>query len=336
MSGTAAGGLRLAPGVVAPARAAWRAVAVLGLAGTVAGALPVAGLVMWAGAAPGDGTRETVAVAVVALGLLVAVPVLAVALRAARGAWPASPKAALAAVFAADTAAMAALAEVVPFRWGVLSCLLYAAPALLVSAAALLRSRRALVTAVAGFAVLLGLAVPLRALQEHVAAREWVRTTSVPSRSVAQVVRFPGMRQERYVWDGTTLTAMFTVPVGPSDAWLAAEAVRPGYADPCGPVLTAEGDASGTQNPPCVREAPGLWYRGSTDDAVGYVLQRSGVTITVTGGMWSGSDRSATAGAAAHRAALRRVVLAARTATDRELWSRARPAHPTLLGVLLL
>lgn len=308
----------------------------LGLAGAVAAVLPVAGVAMWAGAAADDRAREIEAVVVAVLGLPLAVPVLAVGLRVMRRAWPRRPKAALAAVFAVDAAAMFGLAQLLPFRWGVLSCLMYATPALLVSAAVLLRSRRAMATAVIGFAVLLALAVPVRTLQQHIAAREWARTTGVPSRTVAQVVDFPGMYQDRYVWDGKTLTAMFNFPIGLSDAWLAAETVRPGYADPCGPLLTAEGDASGTATPPCVREAPGLWYRGSADDAVGYVLQRSGMTLTVTGGVWYRTNRSATADAAADRAALRHIVLGARTATDHDLWTRSRPAHTTLLSALLL
>lgn len=307
----------------------------LGVAGALAASLPVTGVTLWARSAPADGSDRFAATAVAVLGLLVAVPVLAIGLRATRGAWPGQPKAALAAVFGLDAAAMLALSWLMPFRWGLLSCLLYAAPALLISAAALLRSRRTVVTAAAGLAVLFAVAVPIRGLQQHVAARAWQATTGVPTRSVAQVVHFPGMRQDLYVWDGEALTAMFSAPLGPSDAWLAAESVRPGYADPCGPVLTAEGDASGTQTPRCVRQAPGLWFRGSADDPVGYVLQRSGVTVTVSGGVWPSSGPAA-ADAAARRAALRRVVLAAHTASDRELWTRARPAHATVLTALLL
>ncbi|SEN79740.1 hypothetical protein SAMN05216267_1010103 [Actinacidiphila rubida] len=314
----------------------WRGVTLLGLAGTVAAALPVAGLSLWVGAGASDRTREIEAVAVAGVGLLLAVPVLAAGLRAMRRAWPGRPKAVLAAAFAADLAAMVALDRLLPFRWGLLSCLLYAAPALLVAAAVLLRSRRAVVTAAVGLAALLALAAPVRALQQQVAEREWVRTSGIPSRSLAQVVSFPGMRQDRYVWDGHTLTAMFSAPVGPSDAWLAAETVRPGHADPCGPVLTADGDGTRTETLDCVQEAPGLWYRGDPDDAVGYVLQRSGLTITVTGGVWPRTHRAATAQAADDRAALRRTVLAARTATTRDLWTRTRPTRPTLLSAVLL
>ena len=324
-----------APGGMSGRPAGWPDVALLGLAGAVAAALPVTGAALWAGARTGDGTR-IIAGGFVAVGLLVAVPVLAVGRRGARRAWPGQPHAATAVVFAVSAAAMLALAWLLPFRPGVLSCLLYAVPALLVSAAALLRSRKAVVTAVAGLAVLFVLTFPVRALQQRVAAREWARTTGVPSRTVAQVVHFPGTTQERYVWDGTTLTAMFDFADGPGDAWMAAETVRAGYGNPCGPVLTADGDAAGSERPPCVQEAPGLWYRGTEDEAVGYVLQRSGVTVTVTGGLSSGANLSATAEAAAQRAALRRIALAAHTATDAELWPRARPAHATLLSVLLL
>lgn len=318
------------------ASAGWRGVTLLGLAGVAAAALPVTGATMWAGTVTGDRAREIEAVGVAVLGLLLAVPLLASGLRGMRRAWPRRPKAALAAVFAADVAAMAALAWMLPFRWGLVSCLMYATPALLVAAVALQRSRAAVMTAAVGLAAVLALAVPVRAMQQHVAEREWARTTGVPSRAVAQVVSFPGMRQERYVWDGRTLTAMFTAPVGPSEAWLAAESVQPGSVDPCGPLLTADGDASGTETPPCVRESPRLWYRGTADNAVGYVLQRAGVTVTVTGGVWPSKSGSATAEAARDRAALRRVVLGAHTATDRDLWTRARPAHVTLLSALLL
>ncbi|TCN44523.1 hypothetical protein EV644_101341 [Kribbella orskensis] len=319
-----------------PGPARWSGVLWLGLAGAVAAALPVTGVVMWSERTPGDRVRAFEAAVVAVLGLLVAVPVLISRLRSVRESWPRHPKAALAAVFVADAAAMLVLTWVLPFRAGLLSCLLYCAPALLVSAAALLRSRTAVLMAAVGLAALFSLAAPLQVLQQHVATREWARATGLPSRSIAQVVTFPGMTQDPYSWDGRTLTAMFSLPVGPSNAWLGAETAQSGYVDPCGPVLIAEGDASRTATPPCVQEAPNLWYRGTRDDAEGYVLHRSGVTVIVTGGAWSRTNESDTAYAAERRAGLRRVVLGARTATDADLWTRSRLPHPTLLGLLLL
>ena len=198
-----------------PGPARWSGVLWLGLAGAVAAALPVTGVVMWSERIPGDRVRAFEAAVVAVLGLLVAVPVLIIRLRSVRESWPRHPKAALAAVFVADAAAMLVLTWVLPFRSGLLSCLLYCAPALLVSAAALLRSRTALLMAAIGLAALFALAAPLQVLQQHVATREWARATGLPSRSIAQVVTFPGMTQDPYRWDGRTLTAMFSLPVGP-------------------------------------------------------------------------------------------------------------------------
>ncbi|MGV9246482.1 hypothetical protein [Streptomyces sp. NPDC003710] len=307
----------------------------LGLAGAVASVLPVIGVNTWLGVSE-DGILLLVSRAVVVVGLLVAVPVMLLVLHEVRRSWPRYAKTVLACVLLADMGVMLLLTVVLPFRWGLLSCLMYCLPALFVACATILRSRASVQAAVAGLLLVYVLAIPVRELQQHVAAKEWLRATGIPSRAMAQVVTLPGMTQEPYTWDGKTLTAMFDLPMGPSQAWMGAERVTSGYVDPCGPLLEGAGDASETESPPCAQDRPGLWFRGTSDDVVGYVLQRDGVTISLTGGVWPRAGESDVEYAAKRRAALRQVILAAHPATDAELWSREGSTKPTLVGLLLL
>lgn len=307
----------------------------LGLTGAVVSVVPVFGVELWLD--DSDVPFGTLgAAAVVLAGLLVAVPLMLLAFRGVRRSWHQDMRPLLGRVLLADTVVMLLLARLLPFRWGVLSCLVYCLPALCVGWASIVRTRTAVLTAVVGLALVYAAGAPLRGLQEHVVARQWMRAEAIPSRALAQVVTLPGMTQKPYTWDGRRLTALFEVPAGPMAAWMGAEVVTLGSTDPCGPLLEAEGDTTGSATPPCVEDGPGLWFRGTPRDAVGYVLQRDGVTIALTGGVWAQGDESDAAYAARRRAALREVILAARTATDADLWSRVGSTPPTLMARLLL
>lgn len=185
------------------------------------------------------------AAAVVLVGLLVAVPLMLLAFHGVRRSWNRDMRPMLGRVLLADTVAMLLLARLLPFRWGVLSCLVYCLPALCVAWAAIVRTRTAVPAAAVAVVLVYALTVPVRGLQQHVVAEQWLRSAAVPSRTLAQVVTLPGMTQEHYAWDGTRLTALFEVPAGPGDAWMGAETVTLGSTDPCGPLLQAEGDATG-------------------------------------------------------------------------------------------
>jgi hypothetical protein len=265
------------------------------------------------------------AVVLVAVGLLVAAPPMLLAVHGVRRTWRRDLRPVLVPLLLADAAATLPLALLLPFRWGALSCLVYCLPALCVGWGALVRTRAAALAALCGLLAVYALTWPVRDLQQHVAAREWLKANGIPSRALAQVVELPGTEQEPYSWDGRTLTALFTVPVGETDAWVGVETVTPGSTDPCGPLPTGEGDALGESRAPCTAEGAGLWFRGTEREPVGYVLRRDGVTVTLTGGMASAGD------AAGQRAELRREILAAHPASDAELWSRVRfgPSTPT-------
>ncbi|WP_159011618.1 hypothetical protein [Streptomyces sp. NRRL F-5123] len=308
--------------------------AVLGLAGGLGAAVPVTGAMAALGRV-GDWPFGTFgALVVVTAGLLLAAPPMLLAFRAVRRRRHRDLRPVLVPVLLANTAATLLLALLLPFRWGALSCLLYCLPALCVGRGVLLRSRAAVLGALCGLLAVYALAWPVREMQQHVAAREWLKANGIPSRALAQVVVLPGTAQDPYRWDGKRLTAMFTVPVGGSAAWVGAETVTPGRADPCGPLLTGEGDAVGEVTPPCAADGPGLWFRGTEQEPVGYVLQRDGVTVALTGGMTPAG--SAGRAAALHRAALRREITAAHPATDAELWSRGRSGPSTAAARLLL
>ena len=265
------------------------------------------------------------------LRLIAAAVVLAVALGSAfllmqiartpvlRG-WPRHPQLVLLGVLLADTAAVLLLEAITPFRTGLLSLLLYCLPAPLVALATSVRSRAATRAAVAGLVALYLLAVPVRLLQQHLAAQQWLHRTGAP-RSLAQVVRLPGMTQEPYYRHGSSLIALFD-PSSGNDLGGAAEVVTPGYTNPCGPLYANQGDAWGYETDPCTRVGPGLWQRG-TD---GYVLQRNGLTISLT------EDGLIPV----HDTVLLRATRAAHPASDAELWTREGrlPADP--LNALLL
>lgn len=229
----------------------------VGSSGAIASVAPVTGVLAFS-AAGGDGIGAAFPVALVALGLAVAVPVLLPAVGGVRRSWPARPRLVTAGLLLADIGLMLLLTPLAPFRWGLLSCLLYGLPALLVAAAVVFRSRAVAAATVGGVLAVYAVALPVGALQQRVAAGEWMRATGIPSRALVQVVALPGLDQEPYSWDGKTVTAMFSLDAGPSTMWMGAETVTSGRADPCGRLLEGDGDASGTSAAPCVRRG-GNW-----------------------------------------------------------------------------
>ncbi|WP_034260927.1 hypothetical protein [Actinospica robiniae] len=224
-----------------------------------------------------------------------------------------------------DAAAMWALSAVLPFRFGLLSCLYYCLPGVLLACLAAPRSKGRLLI----FGVILvtgvALALPVRALQNGIAAQLWLSDSGVSVRAQAQVVVLPGLVQEPYTIDSGTLIAQFDTVEDGLSQWAAVETVTAKKTDPCAPVLVAEGDADGTESLSCTQVSPGLWLRGSQlEQGIGYVLERDGVTITVTAGMNLDTN------------ALRQAVLAAHPASDAELWPREDSTRYSLMGLLLL
>lgn len=269
-----------------------------------------------------DPVRLAAAAVVLAAALGMAFPLMQIARRPVLNRWPRHPQLVLAGVLLADTAGMLLLETIMPFRAGLLSMLCYCLPALAVAPAVAVRSGAAARAAVAALVAVCLLAVPVRLLQQHVAAQEWLQRTRIP-RSLAQVVSLPGMTQEAYYRDGRSLVAVFDLSSG-TGLGGGAETVTPGYADPCGPVLADQGDAEGYESDPCTPAGPGLWQRGSA----GYVLQRDGVTITVTAVSFGDTSESSSV--------MRRAILDAHQASNAELWSREGqlPANP--IDLLLL
>jgi hypothetical protein len=228
---------------------------------------------------------------------------------------------------AATAVSWVVLDRVAPFRFGLLSLALYAAPA----AAAVTAARRTRTTPVARdrrrvlrqalviMAGLLVLAIPLGYLQRAVAPVVWVAETGIPSRAYLEVITIPGMWQEPYVREGDQVTAYFDAPIGPLDFWGAIEAIRGASANPCGTLYYPAGDGQVPLAARCAQAGPGLWVLTSSDgSSVGFARRAGGVMITL-------------AGYAADKAALRHAIMAAHRAGDAELWPRIGPAPVTLL-----
>ncbi|GAA1239732.1 hypothetical protein GCM10009665_33110 [Kitasatospora nipponensis] len=222
-----------------------------------------------------------------------------------------------------------ALWQVAPFRFGVLSVLLFAGATLAVTGAVAGRAPGRRAVAAVALVGLCVVAVPIGSVQREVGVEQWVAQKGVPSRAVARVVTVPGMVRLASVWDGTRLVTPFGIGNGPGGIDVGpdvVETVTPGFVDPCGPLLYGTGYRTIGATPPCVQEGPGLWFRGSEGNAPGYVLQRDGVTITLTGGGngyvpdgesgWLNPDVPQAVGG---RDGVRRVIEAARPATDGEL-----------------
>lgn len=229
------------------------------------------------------------------------------------------------ALLAVATVVMAHLA---PFRLGLLSVLLYAAPPLLCGAA--LHARRptamAVLLATAG-AVPVAAAHPIALLQQHVAATQWMKAQGITSRDLMQGIDLPGLVQEPYQYDraGGQLTAVFQQDEG----WLlppiaiAAETVTPGD-QPCAPVLIASGDAQDQRTPQdCQPSEDGLWKLDLGNSTTGFARETNGVTLALTG------PQEMTP-------VLRQALLAARPADDAQLFTRIEPGPFTVTDWLLL
>jgi hypothetical protein len=212
------------------------------------------------------------------------------------------------------------LDRVAPFRFGLLSLGLYAAPAAVaVVAARRARTipaardrRRTLGGALAILAGLLVLAVPFGYLQRAVAPAAWIAESGIPSRAYLQVITIPGMTQEPYVREGNQVTAYFDEPdpyVG-AEIWSATERVGRGSQDPCATLYYPAGEGEVALAARCAQAGPGLWMLTTSDGSwVGFARRADGVTITLTG--WAGD-----------KAALRHAIMAAHRAGDAELWPR--------------
>lgn len=228
---------------------------------------------------------------------------------------------------ALDAAMMRGLSKGLPFRFGLLSCLYYCLPSVLLAFLAPPRSRARLL--ISGTVLVAGLLLilPVRALQQHVAAQAWLDGSSAAGRTQAQVVVLPGLVQEAYGFDGRTLIANFDTVQDGTSFWSAVETVTPGTVDPSGPILVADGDGDDTEDLACTQVGAGLWRRTGSlgQGGGGFVLQRDGVTITLT----QGPDLF-------DPSVLSRALLAAHPASDAELWSREGSARYSFIDVLLL
>jgi hypothetical protein len=239
------------------------------------------------------------------------------------------PGAAAALMVAVQAAAMVLLDRIAPFRPGLLSVLLYGAPAVLRAGGVLARTRRGRAAYAAVTAGVLALAVPVQLLQQAVMAWEWTSVAGVPSRAWLEAVDVPGMPREPYQWDARSraLTAYFDIWIDPLYQWGDVETVTSDRGTPPAVLTWAYGDGAGPRPARCARLGPGLWRcvpadRGDSD-AVGFVRRSAGVMITLTG---SADDR----------ASLLRAIRAAHPASDAELQSRTALAPRSLAGWLLL
>jgi hypothetical protein len=223
----------------------------------------------------------------------------------------------------------AALTHTAPFRFGLLSLLLYLLPALLIAAALNARRPQTAAVLVAAATVLpTAAAYPIGTLQRHIAAAQWMHAQGIaPGRTVLQVLELPGLQQEPYRYDPSTgqLTAIFDV----SQGWLlgpietAAETVITGD-HPCAAVLVVTGDAYGPSTPDtCQVIGDGTWKLGFDQGQTGFAQTDDAVTVTVTGPPGMASQLAA---------ALR----TAHPATDADLFTRIPPAPLTLTDGLLL
>lgn len=116
----------------------------------------------------------------------------------------------LAGMIVVDATAMRALSAVLPFRFGLPSCLYYCLPAVLLACLAAPRSRGRLLLFGAVLTAGAALVLPVRAFQTRIAAQQWLGDSGVSSREQAQVVVLPGLVQEPYTFDGRTLIAQFS------------------------------------------------------------------------------------------------------------------------------
>ncbi len=219
----------------------------------------------------------------------------------------------------------ALLLHLAPFRFGLLSLALYPAPTAALVAG--LRPRRTpplLVGAAVALVLPAAAGLPIGLLQRHVAADQWIHAQAIPDRALLQVVDFPSLRRQPYLFDPGSgqLTMMFGIPGALTDTiWTAAETVTEGE-NPCGPVTIARGDGTEQGAPlDCEPLGDGLWRLALPSDETGYARVIGHVTIAVTG--VSATDAQ-------------RALLAAHQADDEDLWTRIDPGPVSLLDLLLL
>lgn len=248
---------------------------------------------------------------------------------AARAAAPRRPEAANAAAVGTLVVSWVVLERLAPIRPGMLSVLLFGAPAVLAYGGARARTWWRHAACAAATAGVLALAVPVQSLQQAVIGWEWTHAAGVPSRAWLQVIDVPGMPQESYQWDtrSRTLTAYFDIWIDPLYQWADTETVTSARSTPPAALTWAYGDGADQRPARCTRPAPDLWQCVPADhgdrDAVGFVRRSAGVMIILTG---SADDR----------AALLRAIRAAHPASDAELRSRTALGPRSLAGWLLL
>ncbi|MCX4746108.1 hypothetical protein OG455_11340 [Kitasatospora sp. NBC_01287] len=263
-------------------RGRWGPVAVVGLAGLVVG-------VELVGLARQFEVREGITGLLVATVLIGGPATLLALLWGGWALWRLWPSAwALVAVPVLDVVLTVLLARPLGTGFGLVTCAYLALPSLLLAVGCARRSRRAVLAVGLALGALFAVAFPLGAVQRQLAVEQWLRTTGTPSRAVVLPVDPPGLARAGLRWDGRRMVITFGTPEGQGGSDTLAtvvETVTPGYGDPCGPLsYGTEGDPA-MADPPCAREASGLWFRGYPDAAgsvPGYVLQRDGVTITLT------------------------------------------------------
>lgn len=219
----------------------------------------------------------------------------------------------------------ALLLHLAPFRFGLLSLVLYPAPTVALIAGLRPRRTTALLTG-AALALVLPAATgsSIGLVQRHVAADQWVQAQAIPDRTMLQVIDLPSLRQQPYLFDPSTgqLTMLFGIPGALTDTiWTAAETVTEGE-NPCGPVTIAQGDATNQETPlGCEPLGNGLWRLALPSDQTGYARIAGRMTVAVTGV----SDTDAQS-----------ALLAAHQADDEDLWTRIDPGPVSLLDLLLL
>ncbi|MDH6133810.1 hypothetical protein P3T37_003208 [Kitasatospora sp. MAA4] len=237
----------------------------------------------------GTGVQDLLASARVMLTLATAIPALFFALHALRPSGPRRRWLLAPALIAVALAATGALGHLLPFRPGLLSVLVFALPSFALAGAAVLRSRAALLTAAGLLLGVFALALPLRAAQQEIGVQDLLIGTGIPSRSLLQPITSPGVEVTGLSSQGRQAVFVFSDQQdlddgsgGFSSAFekAAVETISPGYSDPCNrPLLSADGERL-TTSPltPCFPEPGGLWSDGASQ----YVLQRDGLTITLS------------------------------------------------------
>jgi hypothetical protein len=299
-------------------------------AGLLVAAAPAAAVLTWViSAVSGAGSANwlVTVIGVVFAAVAVVVPAVVISRRARHAGIRVPGRAVtLTIVVAVQAAAMAGLDRLAPFRFGLLSVLLYGAPAVLLVVSVLARTRRALAVCAVLAAAVFALAVPVRLLQQAMCAWEWTHAAGVPSRAWLQVINIPGRHQEMYDWDARSqvLGGFWAAETGPGDSWAAVEAVTSGRTAMFTALAWAvDGDAD-PGDTRCTRLGADLWqceYTGISPADVAFVRWTDGVMIVLTG--WDSAP------------VLLRSIRAAHPATDAELQTRSGLTPRSPLGWLL-